>query len=647
MSLWTRFSVAVLAALAGAMPLELRAQEGAAVAAALGYPDQVLYNAKIVTVDDPQVNQNVGTIVEAMAVRDGRILATGTTAAMRGLAGPKTKLVDLRGRTVLPGLIMTHEHPMDWMFQEQTAWEQALPLASEHWLVRFLPPGPPEQAIERVLPILKEMVGQAGPGKWIYLVMDRATDLQWGQATQRFFPGFRTDPGSLVVTKEALDRIAPNNPVLVKNGWTTGVLNSKALEVIEQQYPGFEGFQPNGGPMAPAQLEEFKKTPASLSRGIVPDVIMRGRTPDLAKLAKASSELWGAYGVTTFASSPYSSANFQAYSYLDRRGEMPIRYAWGYQGPDFSEEALSTVAGILGHGSDYMWNIGSWGLLGTNCTTIEARPEVKARERCSFEPGSWGRDVLDRIVRTGGRVATMHTEGDKDIDYLMDSIEQESAKAQLTLEDIKARRHAFDHTAGAPRPEQLPRMKRLGMVVSNQNGYLIYGDTSSTAFYARNYGEEYTCWVVPKQTLLKAGIPMGFEVDKPVPWLLFQRVHDGITRYNPTDEKVHCPKEKSDRILELKSMTTWAAYYTLAEKRLGSLERGKLADFVVLDRDYLTIPEVDIPNVRVLMTVVGGKTIHLVPSLASELKEAPVGPVTWKDISVPYLRDEARRIAGR
>ena len=88
--------------------------------------------------------------------------------------------------------------------------------------------------------------------------------------------------------------------------------------------------------------------------------------------------------------------------------------------------------------------------------------------------------------------------------------------------------------------------------------------------------------------------------------------------------------ERTDRIVQLKALTRWGAYYVLREDVLGTLERGKFADFIVLDRDYLTIPEDDIPNVKVLMTVVGGKIRHLMPSLVAESGMQPVGPVTWE-----------------
>ena len=104
-----------------------------------------------------------------------------------------------------------------------------------------------------------------------------------------------------------------------------------------------------------------------------------------------------------------------------------------------------------------------------------------------------------------------------------------------------------------------------------------------------------------------------------------------MTRYNPADKVVYGAGERTDRIAQLKALTTWGGYYLLRDKRLGMLAPGAYADFLVLDRDVLTIPEADIPKTAVLMTVVGGKTIHLGAALAREIGMQPAGPSTWAE----------------
>ena len=309
---------------------------------------------------------------------------------------------------------------------------------------------------------------------------------------------------------------------------------------------------------------------------------------------------------------------------------MPGRFAWGYIGPDFSMDTLRYIAGILGNGTDYLWNVGAWGNPGGTCTTLRASAEVKAKEVCSLAPGGPGYEMVTNIIKAGGRIATMHSGGDKDIDYLLDAIVKASQEAGMTIEQIREKRHAFDHASGAPRPDQIPILKNLGMLVSMINTVLWENRRDyDISFRARNYGLEYTHWAVPRKSVTEAGIMNGFEIDRALPHKLWDFIYVGMTRINERDQRVYGPSERTDRITQLKSLTRWGAYYLLRENALGTLKAGKLADFIVLDRDFLTIPADDIPNVRVLMTAVGGKVIHLMPALAGEIGMEPAGPVTW------------------
>jgi len=252
------------------------------------------------------------------------------------------------------------------------------------------------------------------------------------------------------------------------------------------------------------------------------------------------------------------------------------------------------------------------------------------RERCSNAPGTEGYEMNVKIAQSGLRFATMHTGGDKGIDYLMDAIEEGSRRAGMTLEEIRTKRHAFDHGAGAPRPAQIPRIKNLGMMASMLN--TILWETHRGAYeIAQQYGIEYTNWVVPRKSVNDAGIMNTFEIDRPLPHKVFFFITKGMNRYNDRAQKVYGPGEKTDRITQLKALTTWGGYYLLRDKLVGMLEPGAYADFIVLDRDYLTIPEADIPKIQVLMTVVGGKPVHLVADLAREIGMQPVGPSTWPE----------------
>lgn len=220
-------------------------------------------------------------------------------------------------------------------------------------------------------------------------------------------------------------------------------------------------------------------------------------------------------------------------------------------------------------------------------------------------------------------MAIAHTIADRDVDHILNIIEKASRDAGLTLEQVRAKRHGFDHLAMSPRPDQIPRIKELGMVVGG-NAFYPY-EMSPGVLVA--YGERPLEWMNPKRSLIEAEIPNGFEVDRPISGTdltMFWVLARSIDR-KAADGRVYAPSQRIGRELALKTITTWGAYYLMKEDVLGSLEPGKAADFIVLDRDYLSVPERDIENIRVLMTVVGGRIVHLVPSLARELGVAATG----------------------
>jgi predicted amidohydrolase YtcJ len=603
------------------------------VAAKLGYPQMIVYNGKVVTMDDASFESKVGTIGQAMAVRGDKVLAVGTNSEIRALAGPQTKQMDLKGRTVLPSFILTHEHPTDWVFIEPRAFRHVLP-GDDVIVSRWMPNEPPKQQLAKLEPTMREAVSKAKPGQWIRVIFNWGPEYEWATEMQ---PLFRNS-----ITKEWLDDMAPNNPVTVKNGFINSIVNSKAIEEYRSVHDdvSFYSTGRRGGGRIPEREAQAERT-GNLGRPVDPDAMLKGKLPVLAELLKAELELWASFGMTTFGSSPYAYHNLQAFHLLDQKGEMPARFAWGYTGPAWDKETLRVLAGTLGHGTDHLWNVGVWSGSGSGCMTVPMRAEwiEQMREqgadfarsgRCSFAPGAVGREIMERIIESGNRIATMHTGGDKDIDYFLDAIEQASKRAGIPLDEVRAKRHAFDHGSGAPRPDQIPRIKNLGMMVSLINT-VLWETHRGASVTAKQYGIEYTDWVVPRKSLTEAEVMTGFEIDRPLPHKVFFFITKGMNRYNDRDQRVYGPNQKTDRITQLKALTVWGGYYVLRENLLGTLEPGKFADFIVLDKDFLTVPEDQIPGIQVLMTSVGGEVVHLTSSLASEIGMQPVGATTWKE----------------
>ena len=612
------------------------AQNVNAPAKLVSYPTMIVYNGKIVTMNDTTFTSNVGTIAQAMAVRDGKVFEIGNNADIRALAGPQTQQIDLKGRTVLPSFIMTHEHPVDWMWTEPRAYRHVFPNDDEI-LSRYLPNVSAKEQFGMFDATMKELVAKAKPGQWIRVIPNWGPDYEHAEE----FSGPRSSGiWNNSITKAYLDQLAPNNPVCISNGFTSAcMMNTKGVEVYRSVFEN---------------MTESEQRSGRLDRNSPSDAILKGKVPALAQLLKAELELWDSYGITAYGSAPYAYTNLQAMNLLDQKGEMPARIGWSWQHQITDEGAwelatLRHLSGMLGQGSDYLWFVGAFPATGPGCMTVPEIPDWRAKAglppqaagggggggggapgSCSNDHGTQDYAALMHTAQAGLRIATMHTGGDKGIDNIMDAIEEGSKKAGMTLDQIRAMRHTFDHGAGAPRPAQIPRIKNLGMMVSQINT-IIWETHRGASAIAAQYGIEYTNWVAPRKSVNDAGIMNSFEIDRPLPNKVFFFITKGMNRYNDRDQKVYGPGERTDRIIQLKALTTWGGYYLMRDKRLGMLQSGSYADFIVLDRDFLTIPEADIPKTVVLMTVVGGKTVHLLAPLAREIGAQPVGPSTWAE----------------
>ncbi len=608
-------------------------------------PDMVLYNGKIITVDDHGFSSQLGTVAEAMHIKDGKVLHLGANAQIRSMAGPDTRVIDLKGRTVIPGFILTHEHPWDWTAVTPAILKKNIP--DDQIMIRVMD-GTPEENVKAFPGALAQAVKEAKPGQWIYFIFTLGKKYEYVTAGNGGYGRLGMDPTVTFdvldgkrITKEQLDGAAPNNPVVLRDVFVSVELNQKAIEESRKVFP-----QPDVNPFA----QNDRGTVGSVSdtggfpfrtpmRWIFQDVMMKDRYPQLVEIMRLGLEWWAGYGLTTFASNAYAPSNLRVFGDLDQKGQMPIRSMWTWNWrPDYlyvDPFMMADLATRAGRGSDSLWMGGAIISIGSACTTAEPLPgsllaknptlNVEARRRsCAYAPGSLNARLLYDYIKAGGRFVNMHTSGDRDIDNIMNIIVQASKAAGMTEEQIRAKRHGFDHSVMWPRPDQVPILKRLGIIASGDS----FEITQASPAIFNIYGEKVASWVVPKKRLVEGGIYNTFEIDRGLPITDMTIFSEGVTPMitrKGWDGKVYGADQAVDRQTALKIATIWGAYYVLRENVLGSLEPGKWADFAVLDRDYLTIPAEDIANIRVLMTVVGGKVIHLAPSLAREIGMQPAG----------------------
>ncbi|MBI4464923.1 MAG: amidohydrolase family protein [Acidobacteria bacterium] len=374
---------------------------------------------------------------------------------------------------------------------------------------------------------------------------------------------------------------------------------------------------------------------ANQMRWAFPDVVMKDFYPELKELVRLGHEWWAGYGMTGYSSNAYNPRTHQVYGDLDRHNQMSIRIGWTWNwraGYFYADKYwLYDTANRLGQGTDYYWNVGGRTGAGGTCTTLEPlkpRPVVGAAgggelSGCTYPPGSRAAGFLYEWIKAGNRYAGAHHGADKDVDYVMDIIEQASKDGGLTAEEIRAKRHTVDHSGMFPRPDQVDRMKSLNMAADG-NAFEIY--QAAPAVF-ETYGERAVGWVVPKKRLNDAGIINTFEMDRALGSTDIT-FFDGLSWFQTRkswDGKVYGADQAIDRATVLKVATFRGAEFALRENVLGSLEPGKWADFLVLDRDFLTVPIEEFAKTRVLMTVNGGRVIHLVPSLAREIGMQPAG----------------------
>ena len=448
--------------------------------------DMIFHNGKIVTMDDPGFNSQVGTIAQAMHVQAGKIVQLEASAEILNLAGPDTKVMDLKGRMVLPDLILTDDIVV----------------------TRFLE-GSPEENLKALPGVLAEAVEKARPGQWIYIVFTLGRKYEYGTRGNGPYGRGGISPEAFNaldgthITKAQLDALAPNNSVLLRDVFISLMVNQKALDESRKVFP-----QPDVNRIN----EDTGMSGAGAMRWFFGDVVMKDHYPKLVELMRLGLEWWAGYGMTTFSSNAYNPANLRVYTDLDRQGQLPVRegWSWNWRTKHFYPDPyfLDVLRTFTGQGTDYFWFVGGRIIEGGSYTNARVLPTSKlakiegmgieeAARNCAYGPGSDYAKLLYDYIKRGNRYVNHHTVGDRDIDNIINIIYQASKDAGMTDEEIRAKRHALDHSQMFPRADQVQPFKRLGIYASG-NVFEIY--QGSPAIFDI-YGETAARWIVPKNRL--------------------------------------------------------------------------------------------------------------------------------------------------
>jgi predicted amidohydrolase YtcJ len=547
-------------------------------------PELILHNAKVVTVDQGF------SIARAVAVREGRIVAVGADSDVLALKGPATTVVDLGGKTLIPGLIDSHVHPRAAM----TEFDHALPEM---------------ESVEDVLDYVKKRAAALGEGKWVGVSQVFITRLK-----EPRYP-----------TRAELDAAAPKNPVVFATG-PDASLNTLALKLsgIDRDFKITDG-----GP------GHFEKDAAGEPTGILRSMtrvvksVDANKKPAEADTYRRTKELFADYnacGLTGIGDRSGNPGSLDMYKKMRDAGDLSVRVAVSYHvdhvgtlesiqnrvraaanHPLHRPDPMLQVVGVkmfldggMLTGSAYMRE--PWGVSKTYGITD---PKYRG---VLFIP----KERLIPIVRTAvesGLQFTAHSVGDGAVHALLDAY----AEVNKTT-PVAPVRPCITHSNFMSR-EAIDQAVKLGACVDIQPVWLWLDTRTLTA----QFGYDRLRYFQPLKSIFESGGIAGGGSDH------MQKIGSmrSINPYNPFlgmwvtmtrqarwyDGQLH-PEEALSREQALRFYTINNAHLLFREKEVGSIEVGKQADLAVLDRDLLTCPLDDVKETKVLATYLGGKRVY-------------------------------------
>lgn len=541
-------------------------------------PDLVLHSGKVVTVD-----QRHGT-VQALAARGGRILAVGTTDEIRKLIGEGTKVINLRGRTAIPGFIEGHGH-----FTGVGNATLILDLSKvDNW--------------DQVVDIVAEAAKRAAPGEWI---LGRGWHQEkWSKQPAGNVKGFPPH--------DSISAATPNNPVaLTHASGHASFFNQKAMQMA-----GVDSNtkSPDGGEI----IKNAKGEPIGVFSETAAGLVSRARSssglrssPDsrrqkLRRQIDLAVEECLSKGVTSFQDAGSSFATIDVYRELAERGELGVRL-WvmirtsnrdleqnlpNYRMINAGDHFL-TVRALKRSIDGALGSRGAWLL-----------------EPYSDEPQSSGLETasvasVTRMAELGARhgfQVCVHAIGDRANREVLDIYE----KVWANRHNGPALRWRIEHVQHLHR-DDIPRFAQMGVIASMQGVHC----TSDAPYVPPRLGEhraEEGAYVWQK--LLKSGAVVTNGTDAPVEDVdPLASYYASVTRKGKSGVAFY-PDQAMSRMEALYSYTMACAYAAFEEDSKGSLTPGKLADIVILSKDILTVPEAEILETQVLYTIVGGKVVY-------------------------------------
>jgi predicted amidohydrolase YtcJ len=541
----------------------LAAQFHAAFATAAEPADLVIRQANVLTVDAKQPK------AAAFAVRGGKFIAVGSDETLKPLVGPNTKVLDLHGKTIVPGFIDAHLHPSP-IYPEDSRW------ANVDCSPRKV------GTIEELVAALRRKAERTPPGQWVF--GSRYQETKLGRQP----------------TRHDLDRASTNHPIIISHSsGHQSVCNSLALQLAKitrdtEDPPGGRFVRDDQGNLTGLLQERA----ASVVRAAGP------RQPDApeAETIAAYRECYREYisrGITSVHVAGTSPGGARLMEKA-RSAELPVRFYFMLREADLEEAGRRKADSgpdrdSLRYGAIKLFHGNS--LSAQTCWL--SKPYANRPDYFGVPPAR-SQESLNKLilsVHEAGLQACVHCNGDREIEMLVTAFEH-----ALAQKPRANHRHRIEHCSVVTE-DLLRRIKKLGLVVVPHSYIWEHGDKME------NYGEWRWDWMHAARSMLDLGIPIAGHSDSPVsaaePLL---RVQDMVTRTS-AEGKVYGARQRVTAEEALRAWTLGGAYASFEEDGKGSIESGKLADFVVLAADLTRVKPETIKDIPIEKTFIGGKMV--------------------------------------
>ncbi|EHK55664.1 amidohydrolase 3 [Mesorhizobium alhagi CCNWXJ12-2] len=553
--------------------------------------DVILINGRFSTLDRSNPNP------QAVAISDGKFVGAGTEQDMRALAGPATQVIDLGGRRAIPGLIDSHMHIIrgGLNYNMELRWDGVRSLS---------------QAME----MLKRQVAVTPPPQWVRVV---------GGFTEYQFAEKR------LPTLDEINAVSPDTPVFILHLYDRALLNSAALRAV-----GYTKETPNppGG--------EIQRDGAGNPTGLLlarPNANILYST--LAKGPKLPPEYqlnstrhfmreMNRLGVTSIIDAGGGFQNYpDDYAVIEKLhedGEMTLRLAYNLftQKP---KQELADFAGWAkqvspGQGDDLYRHNGAGEMLVYSAADFEdfrfERPDMPPSMEQDLEP-------VVRLLAENRWPWRLHATYDETITRALDVFEK--VNKDVPLQGLN---WFFDH-AETISDKNIDRIAALGGGIAVQHRMMFQGED-----FVERYGAKAAERTPPVARMLEAGVPVGAGTDATrvasynpwvsLAWLVTGRTLGGL--------KLYPQRSLLDRETALRLWTDANTWFSTEQGKKGQIAAGQLADLVVLDRDYFSVPEDEIQDIESVLTLLGGKVVHGSGDFADLAPELPPAMPDWSPV---------------